>query len=123
MGARTRRGLGAVKVTGSNLNPVSQQEVKSKHGVMVLHNSGNTAIHAWRYAIDKLKDFRQGMGERYPRAAFGLPIVFQNDPTGKLEPAIGDGDRMASPLILRPYFDGTTVSFSRPVAARLGKVL
>ena len=146
VGARTRRGLGAVKATGSNLNPVPQQEVTSKNGVMVLHNPGNNAIQAWRYAIDKLKDFRQGRGigrnhgtgnrpgrsrwpepdtiraipgysskkhppvhpvTGYPRAAFGLPIVFQNDPTGTLEPDIGDGDRMASPLILRPYFDGT----------------
>ena len=50
----------------------------------------------------------------YPRAAFGLPIVFHfkspGDPKGPkgkgvtLNPA--DGDRMASPLILRSYFDG-----------------
>lgn len=47
---------------------------------------------------------------QYPRAAFGLPIVFhfkdRGDPTpdAVLEPC--EGDRMASPLILRPYFDG-----------------
>ncbi len=148
VGARTRRGLGTVKTTDNNLNLVSKQEVTSKNGVMVLRNPGNNAIHAWRDAIDKLKDFRQGRGigrnhgtgnrpgrsrwpepdtirsisgysskkhpaihpvKGYPRAAFGLPIVFQNDPTGTLEPDTdsGDGDRMASPLILRPYFDGT----------------
>ena len=58
----------------------------------------------------------------YPRAAFGLPIVFHfknsRDPDDcVLEPGIDDPhrdagtdaakrDRMASPLFLRPYFDG-----------------
>ena len=51
----------------------------------------------------------------YPRAAFGLPIVFhfkdKDDPgTGRDEspPVLvpNRGDRMASPLILRPCFDG-----------------
>ena len=149
VGARTRRGLGAVKVAGSNLacvfNPVSKQEVISKTGVMVLRNSGNNAVQAWRYAINKLKNFRQGPNvgrppghgrshwpepdtlrrsagvhapnhapvhpvNGYPRAAFGLPIVFHFKDIGDpgdciLEP--DDSDRMASPLILRPYFDGT----------------
>ena len=142
VGARTRRGLGAVKVTCSNLacvsNPVSCQEVKSKNGVMVLRNPGNNAVNAWRSAINKLKNFRQGtdvgrdssrhslwpepkairrlakgqarnQNDYYPRAAFGLPIVFQNNPTGTLEPnePDRDKDRMASPLILRPYFDSS----------------
>lgn len=52
----------------------------------------------------------------YPRAAFGLPLVFhfkdkgRGDPKGKdrdsltLNPA--GCERMASPLILRPWFDG-----------------
>ena len=141
VGARTRRGLGAVKVT-SNLacvsNPVSCQEVGSKNGVMVLRNPTNDAVAAWRCAINKLKNFRQGVGvgrdssrhsrwpepkairrlakrqeknqnDYYPRAAFGLPIVFQNNPTGTLEPnePDRDKDRMASPLILRPYFDSS----------------
>ena len=57
---------------------------------------------------------------QYPRAAFGLPIVFhfkdRGDPTpdAVLEPC--KGDRMASPLILRPYFDGKRY---RPVALLL----
>lgn len=146
VGARTRRGLGAVKVTSSNLagvsnpvSPVSCQEVKNKKGDMVLLNPGNNAVAAWRYAIEKLKDFRQGQGvgrrngpgrsywpepdtirrlsgqhapthpvNGYPRAAFGLPIVFHfkgGDPDDHVfEPECSD--RMASPLILRPYFDG-----------------
>lgn len=154
VGARTRRGLGAVKVTDSNLacvsDPVSEQEVNSKHGVMVLRNPCNDAVRAWRYAINKLKNFRQGQGvgrnhgragrpgrshwpepdeirrlarthavgyepahpvqDSYPRAAFGLPIVFhfkdRGDPGDHtLEPECSG--RMASPLILCPYFDGT----------------
>ena len=142
VGARTRRGLGAVKVISSDpacvSKPVSCQEVKDKKGDMVLRNPGDDAIDAWRDAIDKLKKFRQGTGvgrnsgrggrpgcsrwpepkairrltkgqarnqnDYYPRAAFGLPIVFQN--IGTLEHD-DDSGRMASPLILRPYFDGT----------------
>ena len=72
----------------------------------------------------------------YPRAAFGLPIVFQfknknqGDPKGPkgkgltLNPAAVETeatkklrrDRMASPLILRPYFDGAQY---RPLALLL----
>ena len=72
----------------------------------------------------------------FPRAAFGLPIVFQfkdsrrGDPRGKggksLTLAPTDTvdarqrpvrrDRMASPVILRPYFDGTAY---RPLALLL----
>ena len=63
VGARTRRGLGAIKVTVSNLayvsDPVSDQEVKSKNGVMILRNPNNNAVQAWKSAIKKLKDFRQ----------------------------------------------------------------
>lgn len=53
----------------------------------------------------------------FPRSAFGLPIVFhfkderQGDPGDHIlepadDPAAGKRDRMASPLILRPYWDG-----------------
>ncbi len=58
----------------------------------------------------------------YPRAAFGLPIVFHFKDKGEprdhtLEPAAGDEhDRMASPLILRPYLDGQQY---RPMALLL----
>jgi CRISPR-associated protein Cmr1 len=42
----------------------------------------------------------------FPRAAFGLPIIFHfqggGDPDDYTLQA-GDSDRMASPLILRPY--------------------
>lgn len=47
----------------------------------------------------------------YPRAAFGLPIVFHFKDENKGEPnqqllVPEDGDRLASQLILRPYWDG-----------------
>ena len=70
--------------------------------------------------------------EYYPRAAFGLPIVFHfknfGDPADRvLEPAmdeplsdagadIAKRDRMASPLIVRPHFDGSRY---RPLALLL----
>ena len=70
--------------------------------------------------------------EYYPRAAFGLPIVFhfknRGDPEDcVLEPGMDDPhrdagtdaakrDRMASPLFLRPYFDGLRY---RPLALLL----
>lgn len=145
VGARTRRGLGAVKATRCNsaLTPVSEQQVKAKGGKMVLKPSASSAVDAWRTAVSRLKDFRQkpGVGrnhgpgrshwpepdairrfaghhapnhpvDAFPRAAFGLPIVFHfkdpSDPADHtLEPDNGNSNRMASPLILRPYFDGT----------------
>ena len=151
VGARTRRGLGAVRVasTDVDLKPVSIEEVESRGGRMILGGSGRNAVQAWKKAVEVLRDFRQkvgigrngGAGGRpgrshwpepdtirrltkkhavghapehpvdgfYPRAAFGLPVVFhfkdRHDPRDSvLEP---EGcDRMASPLILRPYFDG-----------------
>lgn len=50
-------------------------------------------------------------GNAFPRAAFGLPILFEfkgspgEPPKTELLPA-GDQDRMASPVILRPYWNG-----------------
>ena len=154
VGARTRRGLGAVRVTGGDvdLRPVSIEEVKSRGGRMIPGKStGADAVKAWTKAVDALRQFRQGEevgrnpgpGNRpgrsrwpepdtirrftnrhaarlapehpvdgfYPRAAFGLPLVFRfkdrDDPDDEvLEPDGKDRDRMASPVILRPYFDG-----------------
>ena len=169
VGARTRRGLGAVKTASDDveLAPVTAEEVKARGGWMVIGQPESNAIKAWRDAVGALQHFRQGrnvgrnpgqQGNRpgcslwpepdtircatkthapkhkpkhpaqgfYPRAAFGLPIVFHfkdggdpgtddrkaSDPT--LEPV--SGDRMASPLILRPWFDGQRY---RPVALLL----
>jgi CRISPR-associated protein Cmr1 len=46
----------------------------------------------------------------YPRAAFGLPIIFHfKDPGEPQDQTLipdHDADRMASPLILRPYWNG-----------------
>lgn len=50
-------------------------------------------------------------GNVFPRAAFGLPILFEfkgspgEPPKSELLPA-GGQDRMASPVILRPYWNG-----------------
>ena len=157
VGARTRRGFGAVRGTGVDaaVKPISVDEIESRGGVMVLGSGKSDALEAWKVAVDALKTFRQGAGvgrnpgrhhrpgrsrwpepdairrrtgrhapghepqhpvnDFYPRAAFGLPIVFhfkdKDDPgTGRDErpPVLvpNRGDRMASPLILRPYFDG-----------------
>ncbi|MEW6260773.1 MAG: type III-B CRISPR module RAMP protein Cmr1 [Thermodesulfobacteriota bacterium] len=170
VGARTRRGLGAVwvkSVSGMpSFQPVSETEAQKQGMRLVL--SGKTAtdsIVAWKYGIDKLKDFRQGVGIGrnpgshpgrpgrsrwpepgairritgkfrvkgdgtsfqpsqdqpilFPRAAFGLPIIFhfqnergdrQRDPEDVTLMAMEYQDqepifweRMASPIILRPY--------------------
>ena len=162
VGARTRRGLGAVEATDGTvaLPPVSEEEVESRGGRMVLRPPGRNAVDAWRRAVAALSDFRQGPnvgrnpgrgshpgrsrwpepdairrhwhrsapehqpqhpidGQHYPRAAFGLPIVFhfkerRDPPDSNLKP--DKGDRMASPLILRPYFDGAGY---RPLALLL----
>jgi len=64
-------------------------------------------------------------GNIFPRAAFGLPIIFQfkkdersrDDPEQhSLQPE--NAERLASPIILRPYWDG---SKWRPAALYLGK--
>ena len=159
VGARTRRGLGAVEVTSADISPVPRREVESREGRMELRQASRNAIAAWRNAVEALSDFRQrpnvgrnpGRGGRpgrsrwpepdairrlrqrnapghqpehpvagqYPRAAFGLPIVFHfkdrgDPPDANLVPR--KGDRMASPLILRPYFDGKQY---RPLALLL----
>jgi CRISPR-associated protein Cmr1 len=150
VGARTRRGLGAVRVDG--LAPVTVKEVEQAGGRLVLRERANDARDAWKRAVDPLRELRQGsdVGRNppapdsnrpgrsrwpeadmirrvsgrhatlhapehpvhgyYPRAAFGLPVVFhfkdRDDPTDHILEPDGDFDRMASPLILRPYWDG-----------------
>jgi CRISPR-associated protein Cmr1 len=159
LGARTRRGLGAVRIAG--LERVGVEEA-SQAGcrLVIAPTSRPTALLAWQASVDKLRDFRQGVGTGrsagegnrpgrsfwpepasiraatgthrikqggisfapvagtppiYPRASFGLPIVFhfqgegtdqQRDPADViLEPGEVNGrriERMASPLILRP---------------------
>ncbi|MBB1125594.1 type III-B CRISPR module RAMP protein Cmr1 [Thiospirillum jenense] len=156
VGARTRRGLGAVQV--SNLPLVTAEEVAQRGGQLCVRAVEKTAELAWKMSVTRLRDFRQGIdlgrdprspgsespagrsrwpepdiirhqtrrhshGHQpthpvttvYPRAAFGLPIVFHfkdenkgEPPQQLLVPDMGDrkGDRMASQLILRPYWDG-----------------
>lgn len=166
VGARTRRGLGAVRVEG--LTPVTSVEVATKGGCLVLLAPSKTPELAWKTSVDLLKDFRQKLEvgrnppaqnsqspagrsrwpeadtirdlsshthpnhavpivniRAFPRSAFGLPIVFHfkgapakphlrkngMDPDDHtLEPAdrstTDKRNRMASPLILRPYWDG-----------------
>lgn len=157
VGARTRRGLGAISV--ANIDPVTEQEVQAKGGKLVLRPVVNTPEAAWKASLKRLGEFRQGVnigrnppsadpnrpgrsrwpepdairretrqaspdhqpthpaGNYYPRAAFGLPIVFHfkdekagDPPQQLLVPFASDGqskpDRLASTLILRAYPDG-----------------
>lgn len=160
LGARTRRGLGAVEL--EDLALVSREEVHDAGGRLALCRARDSAVEAWQVAVDRLCEFRQGEGigrnpgkksnhpgrsrwpepdmirrltdqwespdhepvhevkRLYPRAAFGLPIVFhfkgpqkpdfdlppkrRRDPEKViLEPQDDRHDRMASPLVLRPY--------------------
>ncbi len=150
LGARTRRGLGAVALP--DLAPVTPEEVQAAGGRLVLRKARDNAVSAWQEAVERLRAFRQGEGvgrnpgqehnrpgrsrwpepdmirrltkqyadghapshplqHLYPRAAFGLPIVFhfqsKDDPEQLiLEPQDERHDRMASPLVLRPYRAG-----------------
>lgn len=171
VGARTRRGLGALKVEG--VECITEDEVLAAGGWLALRASTDSATNAWKTAVGRLKDFRQKLdvgrnspsqgsrspagrslwpeadtlrelsghahtthkerivaGNVFPRAAFGLPLVFhfkdapskndlrttpfrrsEFDPDDHvLEPAnispTLKRDRMASPLILRPYWNG-----------------
>lgn len=152
VGARTRRGLGAVQVTceSAGLRPVSVQQIKTQGGCLVVgRQTSHDAVTAWRAAVEALQRFRQGsdfarnpghdnrpgrtrwpeadairrrtgkaasghqpqhpVQDYYPRAALGLPIVFHfknsDDPGDHTLNPVGQ-DRMASPLILRSWFDG-----------------
>ncbi|MEQ1526012.1 MAG: type III-B CRISPR module RAMP protein Cmr1 [Gallionella sp.] len=165
MGARSRRGLGAVEIEELSekrlFNYVTVDEVAQAGMQLVLRKPVKKAADAWQQAVNAMRDFRQGEGIGrnkgqqpnrpgrsrwpepasirktvgvhrikeggisfapdqnaeiiFPRAAFGLPIIFhfQNDKTDQkndpgdtqLIPMIDgkDQERMASPLILRPY--------------------
>ncbi|MGX5672437.1 type III-B CRISPR module RAMP protein Cmr1 [Thermomonas fusca] len=159
VGARTRRGCGAVHV--KNVLPVNVQEAQARDCRLVLNAPVNDPIDAWRQAVKAMQQFRQGdglgrnpaaggsksppgrsrwpepdairrlttrhssrhaapvcdKGDIFPRAAFGLPIVFMfkdeeaGDPNDTTLKPIPEGrsnpvERMSSPLTLRPYFDG-----------------
>ncbi|GHU35376.1 type III-B CRISPR module RAMP protein Cmr1 [Betaproteobacteria bacterium] len=146
VGARTRRGLGAVWVQG--LDTITLEEAKAAGCQLVIGNKASDPTKAWTDAVAKLKDFRQKpsfarnkgpgrslwpepdairsitgtcvlrhkpvhkAGKVFPRAAFGLPIIFhfkdKGDPADHTLQA-QNHDRLASPLILRPYSaDGIT---------------
>lgn len=152
LGARTRRGLGAVEVhdmQGRLLAPVSRAEAETAGCVLQLGQAQHKdAGNAWMAGIEALQMFRQGekigrnpgkegrpgrsrwpepdavrrltkknspqhapehkAGIVFPRAHFGLPIVmpFKDKKAG--DPADANikpphAERMASPLLLRPY--------------------
>lgn len=155
VGARTRRGFGAIKVDG-DLKPVQTNEI-GQEGRMATGPHAD-ALRSWQLAVGALQAFRQApvgrsegtsrpgrsnwpeadtirrrVGQHapqheprnqvdgFPRAAFGLPIVFHfkdsgDPPDVTLSPSAKDQDRMASPLVLRPYFDGESY---RPMAMLL----
>lgn len=148
IGGRTRRGFGAIKITG--LEPVTTDEVAQLGGKLCLSEPEQNADQAWRKAIHDYKAFRQGegmgrnqgqgrlpgrsrwpepdalrriyrthstnhapmhqAGNYFPRATFGLPIQFKFKDERIGEPKQStliprEKERMASPLILRPYDD------------------
>jgi CRISPR-associated protein Cmr1 len=158
LGARTRRGLGAVEVSAvsadgviSSLPSITPQQAKDIGVTLVFRGksdaAASSAIVAWKEAVKAMRLFRQGEGigrnpgqeqnrpgrsrwpepdairrhanthaalhapthpaeQRFPRAAFGLPIIFHFKDKGDPQDSTlaPDGlDRMASPIILRPY--------------------
>lgn len=176
LGARTRRGLGAIRVMNQKITPITADEAQNIGCQLVLKPQSNSVYTAWTEAVNKLQSFRQGVnfgrnagqqpnrpgrsrwsepdairrtlstdnnqvwlksdlkthapvhkaGNVFPRTAFGLPIIVKfkeysaRDEIGRIysqEPdsttlqpiLIGENkprERMASPLILRPYFNG-----------------
>ncbi|PPD18702.1 MAG: hypothetical protein CTY24_12550, partial [Methylobacter sp.] len=151
LGARTRRGLGSIAVSG--VEPLTNRCVESFGAQLKTLTQTDNATEAWQNAIIKLETFRQGRniarqpgnGKQpgrsfwpepdsirlitgntangyhppvnrsgtFPRAAFGLPIIFDfNVPESKDEPPkseltpAGDLERMASPLIVKAQYLG-----------------
>lgn len=172
VGGRTRRGFGATASPDSDLQRVFEKWSPKKAETLPLVPTliGSTltkrapaadAMAAWKIALGKLQEFRQGRGvgrnpreqqptpgrsywpepdqirritgrhsrdphnhkpehpvKKFPRAAFGMPIIFhfkderQGDPRdATLQPSASN--RMASPLIVRPSRD------KRPIALLL----
>ena len=156
LGARTRKGLGAVNVKQSNdfpsiCIPLSEAEILSAGCQYVLKGNSIDALTQLQNGIRKLSDFRQkaelgrnkgqapkpagrsrwpepdalrriyvnkhakehppehAAGNVFPRALFGLPIIFhfpqEKGLNSTLEPSLGD--RLASPLFIRPFYLGT----------------
>lgn len=156
IGARTRRGLGAVSIKANQwFEQVIPLDEVSDLGFSVKSSPQNSPYGAWKAAVEKLQSFRQEgagrdtyqsrsrwsepdairritgqtdprhnkkqtEGDIFPRAAFGLPIIFKfsgnpndssdrnKDPSSTTLNLALDKEktRFASPLILRPYFDG-----------------
>lgn len=182
IGARTRRGFGALHLIGLNINgknwPMSQIDnvknyineglkthvIEGQWPANVPHleqvisfeftEDKRNPMEAWGYLIAKLKDFRQARNgprgrskwpepesirrltgqhlprhlpippkiDEFPRAAFGLPIIFHfkdrnrnrlddpnSDPRDTSLELVGY-NRLASPLILRPLKCSQNVS-------------
>lgn len=156
LGARTRKGLGAVHVYESldfpEINqPLTIEEVHQANCKIALKGQSADALAQLQNSIRKLSDFRQkaelgrnkgtapkpagrsrwpepdalrrihrthhanhapehSAGQVFPRALFGLPIIFHFVGAGEprdsqLVPA--KGDRLASPLFIRPFYTGT----------------
>lgn len=172
VGARTRRGCGAFVVKDSS-NPVFKQplsvdEVMQAGCKLVLRPSTNCALKAWKEAVQRLRDFRQGKevgrnpssdikkpagrsrwsepdeirritrthsdrhkpehpaGDLFARGVFGMPIIFHF--VGGDEPADTTlqpkrKERMASPLIIRPVWDGKGGFQAAALSLPLDKVL
>ena len=74
LGARNRRGTGAVQIEQADslpslLNPVTKQEAEEARCCLTLRqNSSNNPVAAWKQAITRLRDFRQkaGLGRNLP---------------------------------------------------------
>jgi CRISPR-associated protein Cmr1 len=164
LGARTRRGCGALLCT--ELAPKDANDLERWFGAGWTHGVGDARdwptmpsrllagreleapVHAWKKVVGLLQKFRQGVGvarnpgqqqnrpgrsrypepetirrvtgrhsrlhgrladipdDAFPRAEFGLPIVFQFQGPGEPSPEAvlypSNAERMASPLILKP---------------------
>ena len=155
LGFRSRKGLGAVHVSGCPDYPqiceiLSDKEVALANCQLVQKQATTNPLTALETAVQKLSDFRQqaGTGRNYgqnnhpgrsrwpepdalrriqknlqfdprhqpehkagnifPRAVFGLPVLFhsyqEEAVNATVEPSIGE--RLASPLLLRPTYAG-----------------
>lgn len=153
LGARSRKGLGAVHVSESLdypqiATPLSKDEINSANCSVVFKGKSANPLGQLYSGIQKLSDFRQKAelgrnkgqhpkpagrsrwpepdalrrihrthhsnhapehqaGNVFPRALFGLPIIFHFVGAGEpkdsqLSPI--KGDRLASPLFIRPFY-------------------
>lgn len=124
LGGRTRRGFGAIELVHEAVPTQVKLErlgievfpaQRSAADALSALNSGLSSLQAFRQRQEPGRDGERAKGDlRVWRTALGLPIVLKDQ--GVLMPLKAHGDRLATPVLIRPLRFGNVY---RAVAVRL----